>query len=260
MTLPSAQDARWFARVTTNSRNWVMCWQQARDKNGCPGRRKDDPQVRVWVKPRKRARWVPAREKLAADLGYMLGLPVASVLLTMGRPPGRRRRQPLALSKFADAPYLAKLSDVKKSGPPELMQQVERWFDANPHQLAGIWVLDTWLKNKDRTLRNIMVAYDDDGLREVYFFDFDISQRWHCRISRSPVRRVRTPLAISRRVTREQINWWIRRINRIRPPVLKYLIYRLPRPYLSRHRKKYIYLNLLRRRRFLAAVFKSVGG
>ncbi|HEX6988510.1 MAG TPA: hypothetical protein VF282_03520 [Bacillota bacterium] len=266
MAPSSGLQDRWpnFDRVETPASQWDLRWDATR-KNGCPGFWRSNPALRVWAKPRSYKPYIPAREKIAADLGQLLGLPVAPVLLTRIRRRGRVRV--LALSRYARAKAHRKWSQVKSKGPAELVRPVRRWFRRHRHALAGIWVLDTWLGNHDQTDRNVMVAYDPDSdqpLRAVYFYDFDASQGWirrgRLRLGnrwRSP-RLARTTAAIRRHARARSLRYWIRRIEALPRRRLRYVIGRLPAVCLSKRAKRQALRMLLHRRRRLRRVFQGV--
>lgn len=252
-----------FRRVGTPARHWDLQWRASR-KNGCPGFWRPDPAYRVWAKPRRRKPYVPPREKIAADLGLLLGLPVAPALLTRIR--RGRRVKALALSGYAPAPEHRKWSRVLSDGPAWLVPPVRRWFRRNKRILAGIWVLDTWLGNHDRTNRNLMVAYDPDRrqLQAVYFYDFDASQGWirHGRPQRRhewrKPRPAKTTAAIRRYAEAQEIRRWIRLIQRLPLRRLRYIVYRQPRLCLSQSQKRQVLRVLLHRRRRLRLAFREV--
>lgn len=247
----------WFRQVETPADAWELHWEASR-KNGCPGVCQRDPTIRVWAKPRRHEPHVPACEKIAADLGLMLGLPVAPVLLTRIRQGGSVKG--LALSGYAPAPAHRAWSRVKQRGPGWLVRAVKRWFDDHRHLLAGIWVLDTWLRNQDRTDRNVMVAYGPGRLRAVYFYDFDLSQEWLAGVrgaDRRPVQVVRTTADVRARSDYRAVRAWIRRVQSLPASRIRQVIWRLPEPFMTESQKRLALRTLLRRRRQLLRAFRS---
>ena len=102
---------------------------------------------------------MPAREKICADLGCLLRLPVVSVLLAkVTKPDGST--QPVALSKYSLARnHLSWFRLQRQNLEFRVIAEVIDYFANHMTVTAGMWVFDTWIQNRDRTDRNIMVGY-----------------------------------------------------------------------------------------------------
>ncbi|MGA9175257.1 MAG: HipA family kinase, partial [Thermoactinomyces sp.] len=245
------QTKEWFDQVETSEHDWVISWKESASKNGCPAFLKADPKQKAWVKPRRDQPDIAVKEKVGADLSYLLDLPVASVLLCKATTPKGQIR-PVALSRYSYSDSHLKWSRVKLKGrEKQVIASVNQYFQDNLIQTAGIWVFDTWIRNRDRTDRNIMIGYSKGQLDDVYFYDFDISMSWRGDLNSgnwSKIFVAKTSEHISEKAELKHCMPYIEKIESLPKEDIIRVIDRIPDFYLPKDRKEIYKRALLYRR------------
>ncbi|NMP21952.1 hypothetical protein [Sulfobacillus harzensis] len=250
------QATAWFDRVEASPSEWEILWSEQPHKNGCPAYCRTQPAQKAWVKPRRLDVLVPAREKIGADLAHLLRLPVASVLLCQATMPDGST-QPVALSKYSLSTNHLSWFRLQQHGvEPRVIAEVIDYFVRDMIITAGIWVFDTWLQNRDRTERNIMVGYTEGRLEHVYFYDFDYSMRWTGLSDNwTRVSIHQTVSHVFNRVRWEHCLPYLEKIEALPDARIAEIVDRIPHDYLPNEGKDLYKTALLHRRQYLRTVF-----
>lgn len=250
------QSSQWFNRIEASSSEWEILWSERSGTNGCPAYCRTRPLEKAWVKPRRKDSAVPAREKISADLGCLLRLPVVSVLLCkVTKPDGSI--QPVALSKYSlSRHHLSWFRLQRQNLESRVIAEVIDYFAGDITVTAGMWVFDTWIQNRDRTDRNIMVGYSPGRLDHVYFYDFDQSMRWSGNSSTwGQVFVHQTVNQVFNRVKWEHCLPYLETIEALPESSITEIIDRIPHDYLPKERKVLYKMVLLYRRQHLRPAF-----
>lgn len=199
---------------------------------------------------------VPVREKISTDLGYLLRLPVASVLLCKAAMPDGST-QPVALSKYSlSGNHLSWFRLQKQGVESHVIAEVIDYFANDMAITAGMWVFDTWIQNRDRTERNIMVGYTQGRLEHVYFYDFDHSMAWRGDPNNwTQVSVYQTVSQVFNRVMWQHCVPYLEKIEALPEASIVEIIDRIPDDYLSEQRKALYKTVLLHRRQHLRSAF-----
>lgn len=115
---------------------------------------------------------VPACEKICADLGCLLRLPLGTGSAVQSHQAGRIHTAGGLIQIFASAEPLSWFRLQRQNLESCVIAEVIDCFTGDMTVTAGMWVFDTWIQNRDRTDRNIMVGYSPGRLDHVYFYDF----------------------------------------------------------------------------------------
>lgn len=250
------QSTKWFNQVEAVPSEWVILWSKQFHKNGCPAYCSTRPLQKAWVKPRRMDIAVPAREKISADLGHLLRLPVVSVLLCKATMPDGST-QPVAISKYSlSGNHLSWFRLQAQGVEPRVIAEVIDYFVNDMTITAGMWVFDTWIQNRDRTERNIMVGYTQGRLEHVYFYDFDHSMVWTGNPNNwTHVFIHQTVNQIFNRVKWEHCVPYLEKIESLPEDSIAAVINRIPHDYLPQERKALYQTVLLHRRQHLRSAF-----
>ncbi len=245
----------WFKNVTTEETNWNILWQEKLTKNGCPAISRNFQEY-AWIKPRRDEPDVPAREKMASDLANFFGLPMSSTLLS------KTDGKLISISKYSIAPNHEKWSrlKVKQSQFPQVIQEVEQYFEQNTDTTAAIWAFDTWIRNRDRTDRNIMVGFFPDKLESVYFYDFDMSLSFRGSEKEGNWKKLfiaKTPPHIASTVTLAQVLTFVEKIESTPKEQIDFFIDRIPTEFLPEKQKEMYKSALDYRKKQLRSLFKN---
>lgn len=250
------QDMDWLDQVEANANKWQIEWEEKLNKNGCPAYSVHNSSEKCWVKPRRDDRLeVAAKEKIAADLATLLKLPVASVLLNKVTKLNGQL-SPVAMSKFSKDHFHEKWSRVLKKRPQSEIDEVMSYFQQNSEIVSAMFVFDTWIRNRDRTNRNIMIGFTNDQIKSIYFYDFDVSMSWR-ENKQEAVTIAKFPVELQNLVTEDQCLRFIKIIEQLPEEMIKVVVERIPVFYISKQRQAVYITALIQRRTMLKDVFQA---
>lgn len=252
----SFQDIAWLDQIETNQNQWKIEWEEKIKKNGCPAYHINNYQEKCWVKPRRDDRLeVAAKEKIAADLATLLKLPVSSILLSKVTKPNGELC-PAAMSKYSTDLYHEKWSRFMKKRSQSDIDAVNTYFQDNSDIVAAMFVFDTWIRNRDRTERNIMIGFNGDGVSSVYFYDFDVCMSWR-ENKKEIVTIAKFPESLKKLITEDQCLRFIKILEHLPETIITTVVERIPPFYIAKHRQTVYIEALLNRRSMLRKVFQA---
>lgn len=193
----------------------------------------------------------PAREKIASDLAYELGLPVPPVLLH------RAKGGVLSCLSLVCHDIRFELGDLYDSTKPDIglpASIVECISKAN--SLADIVALDAWLYNWDRVnLRNTLVAIEHSGA-ELQFLDFGFAMRWK-ETNLTDFRSVSLPPVLSQMRNEAATRRMAERISDLPTEIVTSIVGRVPSDFLSDSARQLLLKGLLSRKEMLLPAFSA---
>lgn len=266
---PSNEDvARAWRAEVVSSADWVPAANQAGANHGeCGGLFVTTAGFdrRAYLKPAKAERWPApaAKEKIASDLAFELGLPVPPAVL-YSRPGGDGAYPSevvLSLVMYARQWPWETIRNQPQSESP-LWAALTKVFGV----CSGMLAFDTWVGQADHGdhPHNIIWGYDppDYSTSRVLFLDFVRSMGWAGDWNNGGwknLSKIPYPLLLQQHVDKNLLSETAEAIRVLPEATIKEIVYRIPETHLTTQQKDLIFEGLVGRQSLLAdAIQKGV--
>ncbi len=203
-----------------------------------------------------------AREKIAADLAYDLGLPVPPVQLTYREnpPPGCETAVAVSLIMYPAQHAWETIRDIPVNQAPIGLAVAQAMSNCSP-----MFVFDTWVAQTDHNdhPHNIVWGYDPKTLSDsrIIFLDFAFSMgcrgEWENGGWRT-ITKAGFPAKMLNHLNSDSVLETIHKISDLNDTQIQEVIMRIPKSHLDEEQKEYIYQGLIGRKPLLYQAFSDI--